>query len=135
MRTNVHPLSLPSDLPSDVPADVFINTMTSPSYASDHQKASFNQPFPSTQEANVSVSPLSIATNEDTRKLAETHISMERRRKRAIAEQIAEKERRADDMDIFNNHVYQQNTNTFVVHERRTKTSSAKKAMADSNAL
>ena len=47
---------------------------------------------------------------------------MERRRKRAIAEEFAEKERRADYMDIFNNSVYEQSTTTFVVHERRTKT-------------
>jgi hypothetical protein len=125
----MHPLS--SDLPSNVPENVFINTMKSPLCASDNPKTSVDQ----AAYANVSVSPLSVATNEDTRKLAETHKAMERRRKRAIAEEFAEKERRADDMDIFNNHVYQQNTNTFVVHERRTKMSSAKTEMEDSNAM
>jgi hypothetical protein len=58
---------------------------------------------------------------EDRGKLAELQIANERRRRRAVMEAHAEQERRADDPNIFNNNMYEPNTKTLVVHERRTK--------------
>jgi hypothetical protein len=59
--------------------------------------------------------------SEDRGKLAEMQIANARRRHRAAMEAQAEQERRQDDPNIFNNSVYEPNTKTLVVHERRTK--------------
>ena len=58
---------------------------------------------------------------EDKSELAEMQIVNARRRQRTEMSAKAEHECRADNPNIFNNVVYEPNTKTWVVHERRTK--------------
>ena len=58
---------------------------------------------------------------EDKSELAEMQIANARRRQRAEMSAKAEQECRADNPNIFNNVVYEPNTKSWVVHERRTK--------------
>ena len=58
---------------------------------------------------------------EDKSELAEMQIANARRRQRAAISAKAEQECRADNPNIFNNVVYEPNTKSWVVHERRTK--------------
>ena len=60
-------------------------------------------------------------TEEDKSELAGMQIANARRRQRAAISSKTEQECRADNPNIFNNVVYEPNTKTFVVHERRTK--------------
>jgi hypothetical protein len=76
-----------------------------------HQTALTHMHSP--QSSNVST--------DDRAKLAEMQIANARRRRRAVMEAHAEQERRADDPNIFNNHVYEPNTKRLVGHERKTK--------------
>jgi hypothetical protein len=69
---------------------------------------------------------------EDRAQLAEMQIANARRRQRAVMEAQPDQERRSDDPNIFNNHVYEPNTKRLVVHERKTK-SHQQKQNSDSN--
>jgi hypothetical protein len=62
-----------------------------------------------------------LGDSEDRGTLAKIQIANARRRHRAAIEAQAEQERRSDDPNIFNNHVYEPNTKRLVVHERKTK--------------
>ena len=64
---------------------------------------------------------------DDTSKLVEMQIANARRRHRAVMSAKAEQECRADNPNIFNNVVYEPNTKTWVVHERRTKSNQEKR--------
>ena len=80
-----------------------------------------HQPAPTINDTEMQSRLLSDVSTKDRTKLAEMQIANERRRRRAVMEANAEQERRADDPNMFNNHVYEPNTKTLIVHERRTK--------------
>ena len=94
------------------------------------EMTNINSPHRTSSAVNKVHMPLPLPNLVDTKdrgKLAELQIANERRRQRAVMEAHAEQERRADDPNIFNNTVYEPNTKTLVVHERRTKSHQQKR--------
>ena len=94
------------------------------------EMTNINSPHRTDSAVNKMHIPLPLPNLIDTRDrsiLAKMQIASERRRQRAVMEAHAEQERRADDPNIFNNNVYEPNTKTLVVHERRTKSHQQKR--------
>jgi hypothetical protein len=94
------------------------------------EMTNINLPHRTDSAINKMHMPLPLPNLVDTKdrgKLAKMQIANERRRQRAVMEAHAEQERRADDPNIFNNNVYEPNTKTLVVHERRTKSHQQKR--------
>jgi hypothetical protein len=126
------PMHKPDLIPNDVAVKSMptVTKMTADHHAKtqNHKRETFiemttmpQQSASAMNDAHVPSRLLSDVSTKDRAKLAEMQIANERRRRRAVMEAHGEQERRADDPNIINNHGYEPNTKTLVVHERRTK--------------
>ena len=131
--TQQHPLKMPTKptyhvlptTPMPLP-DIIPNEFTASPVP--HGFQSSVNPSQQTSNRNCAMSIEMMTTSrqpqrgtEDKSELAEMQIANARRRQRAAMSAKAEQECRADNPNIFNNVVYEPNTKSWVVHERRTK--------------
>ena len=126
------PMHKPDIILDDVPV-AYVPTVHKPA-VDDHKinpnrkRGTYNEmttmskpPASTINDTHMQSHPFTNESMTDRAKLAEMQIAKERRRQRAVMENHAEQERRADDPNIFNNHVYEPKTKMRVVHERKTK--------------
>ena len=144
--TQHHPLKMPMKptyhvlpTPPSPQPDIIPNESTA-SHAPHGSQSSVNpnQQTSSNRNCAMSIEMTTMSRQpqrgtEDNPELAEMQIANARRHQRAEMSAKAEQECRADNPNIFNNVVYEPNTKSWVVHERRTKSYQQKRNLININ--